>query len=128
MGVALDAVQKVLAAVGVLDVLDAQVDALFNVSRAHHLVDNDADGRLGDVVDDAGLAVVVLVRHALVHGTVCFDVDNVARLVGHEVCAELDLAVGAKVLGEQVARASAQTKRVRHGREKEPQFRDIGEG
>lgn len=62
-GVLFDTVDELLTGAGVLNVLDANVDALLEVAVADTLVDDDADGGLGHVVDNTSLAVVELVGH-----------------------------------------------------------------
>ena len=68
--VGLDTVEELLTALGVLDVLNTNVDPLGEDLSAHTLVDDDAEGVLGDVEHAAGLAVVGLVGHALLEGAV----------------------------------------------------------
>lgn len=108
--VGLDALEEVLSRAGVADVLDSDVDALLHVAVADLLLENDADSRLGDVVDNASLAVVDLVGHTLldrtctivspahtrislcgVFRTVCYDIDDITDLVLLEVGRERDL-------------------------------------
>jgi len=58
-------VEEFFSASGQADMLDAHVNALFNVAVANALVDDDADGGFGDVVNYAGFTVVDFVGHAV---------------------------------------------------------------
>lgn len=72
-----DTADEVLARAGVLDVFDADVDALLNVAVVDNLVEEDTDGRLGDIVNNTSLSVEDLVRHTALDGTIDVDIDNV---------------------------------------------------
>lgn len=54
--VVLDAVEELLTAPRMLDVLNADVNPLLNVAIANDLVDDDPDGMWCDIVDNTGPA------------------------------------------------------------------------
>jgi hypothetical protein len=100
-----NALQEILSALALLDVLNSDMDALGNDSVANTLVYDDTDGAGGDVPDLAGAAVVELVGHTLVDGTIGLDVDKVTDLVvdkvGRQVWRTI-LPEGARELGTGV--------------------------
>jgi len=112
--VGLDAVQEVQSALGVLDVLNTDVDPLGKDLSADALVDDDADGVLGHVEDATGLAVVSLVGHTLLEGTVTLDVNNVSHLVAGKVGGQVLDSLGLVLPREHVSGATAVTLGIRH--------------
>ena len=58
--------------------LDADIDSLFDISVTDSLVDYDAHGGFGHIVDNTGFAVVDFVGHSFLDGSVGFDVDDVS--------------------------------------------------
>lgn len=81
-------VQELLTTLGVLNVLNSQVNTLLDVTVTNNLVDDNTNRRLGDVVNNTSLTVVVLVWHTLLDRTVGLDVHNVTNLVGLQVGGE----------------------------------------
>ncbi len=61
LGVLLDSADELFSRSGQGNVLDSEVNALLDISMLHLLIDDDSNGALGNVVDDASLAVVDLV-------------------------------------------------------------------
>lgn len=65
--------------------LDADIDSLLDVPVADSLVDYDTHCGLGDIIDDAGFAVVDFMGHAFLDGSVCFDINNVPDFILSQV-------------------------------------------
>ena len=94
--------------------LDANMEALGDDAVSNALVADNADGVLVDVEHSAGLAVVELVGHATLDGTVSQDVDVVALFVRDEVLAEGRHAVLSECAREEISRAGSETEAVGH--------------
>ena len=109
-----DVLEVGLVALGVRDVLDADVDALADDLVADLLVDLDADGTLGDVPHAASATVVEGVGHTLLDGAVGLDVDVVPEPVGLEVGLEAGHPVLTEGAGEFAAGACSVTVGVGH--------------
>lgn len=107
--VALHPVQELLPAFRVPHVLDTEVHPLLDVAVADDLVDNDTDSVGGDVVDDSSPSVVVFVRHTLLLGGVCLDIDDVTDAVVNEVRRQFNGAMVLEAPLEHVARTRTVT-------------------
>ena len=81
----LDTAQEISTALRGLDVFNADIDALLHVTVTDTLVDNQTESTGTDVVNDGSAAMVELVRHTLVDGTVSLNVDQVSNLVSYHV-------------------------------------------
>ena len=87
--------------------LDTDVEALRDDASANALVADDTDGVLGYVEHLASFAVVELVGHTSLDGTVSNDVNEVTLLVGDEVLAQGSNTVFPESLTEEISRASS---------------------
>ena len=120
----LHTVHKVVTALGVADVLHAEVHTLFNLAVADRLVHNHTDWRLvrscshtctgENTVHHASAALVVLVWHTLLLARVSDNVHNVTGMERTEVTAHLHLTMLAELLGKHVPGARPVTITVRH--------------
>lgn len=108
--VKLDSVQEVISAFGVLDVLDSQVDSLFNLAVSHSLVDQYLNSSRLYTKDDTSSTMVVFVWHTLLLGGIGFDVDNVTNFVSSQVGAQVDWSILSEVLLEEISSTGSVTK------------------
>lgn len=75
---------------------------------------DDAYSMLGNIENSSSLAVVVFERHALLEGTIAFDINNVSLLVNFQEGGERFHAVFLEFLGKQVACTTTVAFRVHH--------------
>ena len=103
----LDTLDESLTGEGLADVLNADMETLGDNAGVNAFVHNDTDGTSGDIEDTAGFAVVVLVEHAAVDGTIGNEVDNITLLVDSHDLVEAELSVGLVGTREQITSASS---------------------
>lgn len=96
--------QNFFLTLAVSHVFNTHMNALFNDPSVHQLVDADSHRTLGHVENNSGASVVSLVWHTLVYGRIGEDIHVIAHLDFHQVLAEMDRSLLAKVLGKHVAR------------------------
>jgi len=95
-------------------VFDSDVESLWDDSVSDLLVDNNAERSWVDVEDCSGSAVIELVWHALVDGTVDDDINNITDLVGGEVLGHSNGSVASESLLEFVSGSSLISVTVSH--------------
>ena len=88
--VALHALEELLPALRVTNVLNADVHSLFDIAIPDHLIHNDTNSMGSDIVDNARSPVVELVRHTLLLGSVRLDVNDIADPVVKKERRKLD--------------------------------------
>ena len=105
--VGLDTGDDLLLALGRTDVLNTNMDTLLKDASVNVLVHTNTDGGLGDVENDTGTSVVVLVWHTLVNGRVGKDVNVVTDLNRKHVLGKVGHAMLPELLGKHVTRTRA---------------------
>ena len=94
--------------------LNSHVDALGNDAVSDLLVDDDSDGTRVDVEDGSSAAVVVLVGHTLVDGSIDGNVDDVSDLVAGQRLGNVDSSVLLEALSELVSSSTLVSVTVGH--------------
>lgn len=112
--VPLDSFEEVLSALGVRHVFNADIDLLGDDAVAHSLVDHNGDRVLRYVEDAARLAVVELIRHALLESAIALDVDDVPAFVDFHISGQVFDAMLLEATREHVPRPAPIALRVGH--------------
>jgi len=113
-GISLYAPVEILLTAGRLNMLNAHVDPLLYNTVPYLFVDLNANSPGGHVPYNSCPALVESVRHALVNGTVHFDIHMVAQFVCGEIFSERWQAVLPEGLRKGVSCSGAITEGVRH--------------
>ena len=108
------ALKDFLLALGVTNVLNSDMNTLFDDASVDQLVDTDSNSGLGDVEDNSGASVVSLVGHTLVDGRIGKDVYVVTDLDVHHVLTEMNGSLLPEFLGKHVARTRSGSEGVGH--------------
>ena len=94
--------------------LNPHIDPLGQNFALNLLVDNDAHGMLGDIVDSSGFAVVALMGHSFLNSAHSLDVYNITFLVDSHIRGQRNNAMFPKRPREHVPGASPLSLCVRH--------------
>jgi len=108
------AVQEVLTTARVSHMFRADANLLLFNAVAHWLSDDDAQRTVCYVKDATCSAVVVLVRHTSVDGSIGFDVDDVPNLVDLQERCDGGHSILAEWAPEHVTSAAAVSLGIRH--------------
>lgn len=110
----LHSLEKVQSALALLDVLDTDMDSFLHDSVSDSLVDLDSNGSWGNVPNNSGLSVVVLVWHTLMNGRVGTDIDIVSNVVVDQIGTKLDRSTLSEWLGKKTSGIAPVTFGARH--------------
>ena len=94
--------------------LNPHIDPLGQNFALNLLVDNDAHGMLGDIVDSSGFAVVALMGHSFLNSAHSLDVYNITFLVDSHIRGQRNNAMFPKRPREHVPGASPLSLCVHH--------------
>lgn len=112
--VLLDAVEEIDPRGGELEMLDSNMDALGDDPLSDLLVDDDSNGSGVDVEDGTSAAVVVLIGHALVDGSVDSNINDVSDLEAGKSVGDVDGSVLLESLSEFMSGSSLVSVTVGH--------------
>jgi len=112
--VLVDAVDEGGSRSGHADVLNADMESLGDDAASNTLVDDDTDGVLGDIEDNASLAVVELEGHTFLDGTVGDNINVISLLVDFHHLVHGGDTVSSEGSGEKISCSGALSKCVGH--------------